>query len=279
MSITVKSMNKQFGQNNHRVEALAGINLEITDGDFVSLVGPSGCGKSTLLNIIAGLDQATSGEVLIDGCTVQGPGSDRVMVFQESALFPWLSVLDNVMFGLKLKGIERREAKEKAHEYLKMVHLSRFTHAYPHELSGGMRQRVAIARALVMDPKYLLMDEPFGALDEQTKILLHAELQEIWQKTRKTILFVTHNIREAVQLSNRILVFGTRPGFIKKEFTVPYSRPRSEGDQNLVLIERAILDELREEIEKVMREEVDNDYNFTPGRLPWHTDRDLGSNI
>lgn len=279
MAISIKSLGKNFSHNGTEVKVLTEINLKVMDGDFVSLVGPSGCGKSTLLNIIAGLEKAAMGEVLIEEQPVQGPGNDRVVVFQESALFPWLSVLDNVMFGLKIGGVAKREAMDKAYEYLKMVHLSRFAGAYPHELSGGMRQRVAIARALVMDPKYLLMDEPFGALDEQTKIMLRAELQEIWQKTKKTILFVTHDIREAVQLSDRILVFGTRPGRIKKEFQVPFSRPRFEGDQNLVRIESDILDELREEIEKVMREEIDIDYNFTSSRLPWSSDRDLGSHI
>lgn len=279
MTISIRSLSKNFSHNGSEVNVLTEINLKVMDGEFVSFVGPSGCGKSTLLNIIAGLEQASTGDVLINVIPIQGPGSDRVVVFQESALFPWLSVLDNVMFGLKIEGVPKREALDKACEYLKMVHLSSFAGAYPHELSGGMRQRVAIARALVMDPKYLLMDEPFGALDEQTKIMLRVELQEIWRKTKKTILFVTHDIREAVQLSDRILVFGTRPGRIKKEFQVPFSRPRFEGDQNLVGIEVNILEELREEIEKVMREEVDNDYNFTPGRLPWSPDRDLGSHI
>lgn len=279
MAIQVKNVQKVFSQTDRPLNVLENINLTINDGEFVSCLGPSGCGKSTLLNIIAGLETQTSGEVLVDGHPVTGPGTDRVMVFQEAALFPWLSVLDNVMFGLKIKGQSRKAATELAHEYLKMVHLSRFIHSFPHELSGGMRQRVAIARALVMNPNYLLMDEPFGALDEQTKLVLHADLQEIWVKNRKTIVFVTHNIREAVKLSDRVIILGTRPGNIKKEFKVQFSRPRAEGDKNLVHLENLILEELREEIEKVIREEADSDYNFTPGRIPWNPDRDLGSNI
>lgn len=279
MAIYIKGLSKDFPHNGKATEILVDIDLTIRDGDFISLLGPSGCGKSTLLNVIAGLEKPSKGEVLVDDHSVQGPDSNRVMVFQEAALFPWLSVLDNVMFGLKIKGISTKQAQEMAQECLKMVHLSRFTGAYPHELSGGMRQRVAIARALVMNPQYLLMDEPFGALDEQTKLLLQSELQDIWQKTKKTIIFVTHSIHEAVQLSNRIVLLGTRPGRIKKEFAVPYPQPRSKGDPNLARIEGQIFEELKEEIEKVMQEEVDNDYHFTSDRLPWSADRDMGSNI
>lgn len=279
MSIEIIGLGKEFTQNGTRREVLTDVNLTINDGDFISLLGPSGCGKSTLLNIIAGLEGVSKGKVLVDNQVVTGPGRERVVVFQEAALFPWLSVMDNVMFGLKLKGISKKEAQEMALETLKMVHLSRFTKAYPHELSGGMRQRVAIARALVMNPKYLLMDEPFGALDEQTRLLLHSELQDIWQKTKKTIIFVTHSIHEAVQLSNRIALMGTRPGRIMKEFTIPYSQPRSKSDPNLAYIEGQIFDELKVEIEKVMREEVDHDYYVAPNNLPWSPDRDMGSNI
>lgn len=279
MAIEIKSLNKNFPREGKTTEVLVDVDLTISDGDFISLLGPSGCGKSTLLNVIAGLEKPSKGEVLVDGHSVLGPGSDRVMVFQESALFPWLSVLDNVMFGLKIKGIPAKQAQEMAQESLKMVHLSRFTKAYPHELSGGMRQRVAIARALVMNPQYLLMDEPFGALDEQTKLLLHSELQDIWKKTKKTIIFVTHSIHEAVQLSNRIIVMGTRPGRIIKEYPVRYSQPRSKSDPNLTYIEGQIFEDLKEEIEKVMQEEVDNEYYITPDRLPWSPDRDMGSNI
>lgn len=279
MAIEIRSLNKNFPREGKTAEVLVDIDLTIRDGDFISLLGPSGCGKSTLLNVIAGLEKPSKGEVLVNGHSVLRPGSDRVMVFQESALFPWLSVLDNVMFGLKIKGISTKQAQEMAQEYIKMVHLSRFAGAYPHELSGGMRQRVAIARALVMNPQYLLMDEPFAALDEQTKLLLHSELQDIWKKTKKTIIFVTHSIHEAVQLSNRIVLMGTRPGRIIKEFAIPYSQPRSNSDPNLAYIEGQIFEDLKEEIEKVMQEEVDNEYHITPDRLPWDPDRDMGSNI
>lgn len=279
MAIQIKGLGKDFCHNKKKTEVLVDINLNISDGDFISLLGPSGCGKSTLLNLIAGLEKQSKGEVVVDGQPVKGPGRDRVMVFQEAALFPWLSVLDNVMFGLKIAGCNKKKAHDMAQECLSMVHLSRFTHVYPHELSGGMRQRVAIARALVMDAKYLLMDEPFGALDEQTKLLLHSELQEIWQRTKKTIIFVTHGIHEAVQLSNRVVLLGTRPGRIKKEFSIPYSYPRSQGNPDLARIEGQIFEELKEEIEKVMREEVDNAYSVTSNHLPWTIDRNLGSNI
>ncbi|MEL1134658.1 ABC transporter ATP-binding protein [Desulfitobacterium sp. THU1] len=279
MAIQIKGIGKSFPQNGKQTNVLVNVNLTVNDGDFVSLLGPSGCGKSTLLNIIAGLEKSTLGEVIVDQQVVTGPASDRVMVFQEAALFPWLSVIDNVMFGLKIKGVSSKQAEEMAQETLKMVHLGRFTKAHPHELSGGMKQRVAIARALVMNPKYLLMDEPFGALDEQTKLLLHSELQDIWQKTKKTIIFVTHSIHEAVQLSNRIVLLGTRPGRIIKEFAIPYSQPRGKNDPNLTYIEGQIFDDLKVEIEKVMQEEVDHDYHVTPNRLPWSSDRDMGSHI
>lgn len=279
MAIEVKGLGKKFAHNGKLIDILVDIDLTVHDGDFISLLGPSGCGKSTLLNVIAGLEKPSQGQVFVDDKPVLGPGSDRVVVFQEAALFPWLSVLDNVMFGLKIRGDNKKQALEIVEECLKMVHLSRFANAYPHELSGGMRQRVALARALVMNPRYLLMDEPFGALDEQTKLLLHAELQDIWKKTKKTIIFVTHSIHEAVQLSKRIVLMSTRPGMIKKEFSIPYSYPRSEGDPNLAYIEGQIYEELKEEIEKVMREELDNDYHIASSHLPWSADRDLGSNI
>ena len=279
MTITLNSVGKHFIHNGEMVEILVDVDLTIRDGDFISLLGPSGCGKTTLLNMIAGLEQPSNGKVLLDEQLISSPGRERVMVFQDAALFPWLTVLDNVMFGLKISGIKSREAEETAQQCIKMVHLSRFAHAYPHQLSGGMRQRVAIARALVMNPRYLLMDEPFGALDEQTKLLLHSELQDIWQKTKKTIIFVTHSIREAVQLSNRIVLLGTRPGRIKKELIIPHSYPRTQGDPNLARLEGQIFEELKEEIEKIMREEVDHDYRVAPPHLPWSVDRDLGRGI
>jgi NitT/TauT family transport system ATP-binding protein len=228
-------------------------------------LGPSGCGKSTLLNIIAGLEKATSGEVLINGHQITGPGPDRGVVFQEPALMPWLNVLENVTFALK--DLRKDQQQERALKYLKLVHLSKFVKAYPHELSGGMRQRVAIARALAMDPHVLLMDEPFGALDEQTRMMLHKELLAIWEQTKKTIVFVTHNIREAVQLSDRIVLMGTRPGRVIKEFEVNLPRPRSTTDPEVARLEEEIMALLGNEIEKVMREEMGDEYGSEKGHL------------
>ncbi len=210
--LDLRGVTRVFGANGRQVRALQPIDLTVTEGQFVSIVGPSGCGKSTLLNIIAGLDTADAGEVLLDGRPVTGPGVDRVVVFQEAALFPWLSARRNVEFGLKVAGVGPSERARAAQEGLKMVHLSRFADAFPHELSGGMRQRVAIARALALDPRVLLMDEPFAALDSQTRALLHKELELIWAETHKTVIFVTHNVREAVHLSDRVLVSATSGG-------------------------------------------------------------------
>ncbi|MBU9713436.1 ABC transporter ATP-binding protein [Evansella tamaricis] len=254
------------------------INLEIRSGEFLSLLGPSGCGKSTLLNIVAGLDEATNGEVFVGDKKVLQPGSDRGVVFQEAALMPWLTVLENVSFALRKK-MKKEEAKEHAKKYLKLVHLSKFIGSYPHELSGGMKQRVAIARALAMDPKILLMDEPFGALDEQTRTMLHREVQYIWEETKKTILFVTHNIREAILLSDRIVLMGTRPGGIRKVYDVNLPRPRSITSPEFVQLEEDIMSILGGEIEKVMREEMGDDFNTKKASLLYGTDRNLGDHI
>jgi len=188
-------------QKGERLLALDHINLQVRAGEFVCIVGPSGCGKSTLLHLIAGLHQQTSGQVLIDGKPVQGPGTDRIMIFQEHALFPWLTVGQNVEFGMKMKGVPKAEREEKTRYYLKLVHLAKFEKSYIHQLSGGMRQRVAIARALATEPDVLLMDEPFAALDAQTRDLLHDELERIWSETGRTIIFVTHNVREAIRFN------------------------------------------------------------------------------
>jgi len=278
--IEIKNIYKSFKQKDGSdLTVLNNIDFTIKEGEFISLLGPSGCGKSTLLNIVSGLEEANSGEIIIDGSPIKGPGSDRGVVFQEAALFPWLNVLENVKFGLKNKGISESEINETALKYIKKVHLSKFKESYPHQLSGGMRQRAAIARALAMNPKILLMDEPFGALDEQTRMMLHYELQKIWLETRKTILFVTHNIREAVQLSDRIVVFGIQPGRIKEIFEVKAARPRSKNKGYLLELESRILNVLKEEIEKVMKEEMGDEYHFEEGSLPWDPDRDMGSHI
>ncbi|MCI0526197.1 MAG: ABC transporter ATP-binding protein [Nitrospira sp.] len=207
--------------------ALEDFNLVVKEGEFLTIIGPSGCGKSTLLNILAGLQKPSQGEALIEGERIEAPRPDKVaMVFQEYTLFPWRTVLANVEVGLEFRGVSRQERREKALEEIKLVGLQGFEDRYPQELSGGMKQRVAIARALTIDPQILLMDEPFGALDEQTRLVLGEELMRIWEETRKTILFVTHSLSEAVYLSDRIVVMTARPGRIKEILKVDFPHPR-----------------------------------------------------
>ncbi|MRN41755.1 MAG: ATP-binding cassette domain-containing protein [Nitrosopumilales archaeon] len=248
--LELRNVTKGFEGNNgaSSVTALENINLNIEEGQFVCFVGPSGCGKTTLLNILAGLDKPTSGEVILNGQPVRETGPDRIMVFQENALFPWLKVIDNVEFGLKMAGIEKEKRHEIAMHFLDMMQLKKFAEAFTYQLSGGMKQRVAIARALVTDPEVLLMDEPFAALDSQTRDLLMVELQLIWARTRKTIVFVTHNIAESVCLGDKVVIFTSRPGKVKKEIAVEYRRPRLSEDNNLYNYRRKILDELATEI-------------------------------
>lgn len=277
--LKIQGVSKTFTSTNGVVESLEHVNLEVKPGEFVSLVGPSGCGKTTLLNIIAGLELPTEGKVLINDEEIQSTSPDRLMIFQELGLFPWLTVRKNIEFGLKAKGIPQEERQDIAQTYLKMVHLQRFQDLYPHELSGGMRQRVALARALAMNPQVLLMDEPFASLDAQTRDILHDELQRIWQKTHKTILFVTHNVREAVCLGDRILVFATRPGHIKKEFHVDLPRPRQKENPHVAITARAIQAELQVEVEKVVKEELDYDWTLQKGVILPSADHDLGSGI
>jgi NitT/TauT family transport system ATP-binding protein len=246
----LKSTNPPSGDGSPdgMMAAVENITLDIEEGQFVCFVGPSGCGKSTLLNIIAGLDRPTKGEVILNGRLVTEPGPDRIMVFQDNALFPWLKVIDNVQFGLKIAGVEKQKRYQISMHYLEMMQLTKFAEAYTYQLSGGMKQRVSLARALVMDPEILLMDEPFAALDSQTRDLLLVELQLIWAKTRKTILFVTHNISESVCLGDRVIVFTNRPGKVKKEIQVDYRRPRLTEDNNLYKYQREVLDELKTEM-------------------------------
>ena len=250
--LEIKNVTRRFRSiekdSRNLVTAIENVNLSIEEGEFICFVGPSGCGKSTLLNILAGLDVPTEGEVILNGQPVKETGPDRIMVFQENALFPWLKVIDNVEFGLKMAGIGKKKRYEIAMHYLDMMQLTKFVEAFTYQLSGGMKQRVAIARALVMDPEVLLMDEPFAALDSQTRDLLLVELQLIWARTRKTIVFVTHNIIESVCLGDKIVVFTSRPGRIKKEIRVDYRRPRLTEDSNLHEYQRKVLDELRTEI-------------------------------
>lgn len=255
MFLHINNVNKEFGNSNSVNTVLSNINLDIKEGEFVSILGPSGCGKSTLLSIVAGLTKPSSGEVFLHGEKITKPGRDRGMVFQQAALFPWMTVEENVMFALR-KEMKKNEAREVAHQYLKMVQLSNYTKHSPHELSGGMQQRVSIARALSMNPKVLLMDEPFGALDEQTRSRLHLELEKIWIETRKTILFVTHSIRESIKLSDRIIVMGTRPGVVLEDIQVKIPRPRENHTQLVAKLEEKIMSLLQSEIDKVVKEEL-----------------------
>ena len=218
---------RTFDAGGSAVTALADVSIEVLKREFISVIGPSGCGKSTLIRILAGLDYPTGGAIYLDGNPVAGPGADRGMVFQNYTLFPWLTVEKNVMFGLKMKGVSKKAAREQALHWLEVVGLSRFADAYPNELSGGMKQRVAIARALANEPRILLMDEPFGALDAQTRCEMQAHLLRIWESVDVTVLFITHDLDEAVYLSDRIVVLGAHPGRVLEIIDVPVSRPRS----------------------------------------------------
>jgi|SRR4051812_13905835 NitT/TauT family transport system ATP-binding protein len=251
MFLSIQNVQKSFANE----QVLKDINLNIEKGEFVSLLGPSGCGKSTLLNIVAGLLSPSEGNITLENQTIIKPGKDRGMVFQQPALFPWLSVEENVMFPLK-KEMKKKEARELAQKYLQLVQLSPYAKHSPHELSGGMQQRVAIARALAMNPRVLLMDEPFGALDEQTRIRLHAELEKIWMETKKTILFVTHSIQEAIKLSDRIIVMGAHPGTILKDIHVKIERPRERHIHEIAQYEEIIMELLKSEIDKIAEEEL-----------------------
>lgn len=277
--LAIQTVSKEFATNSGVTISLDNVNLTVNKGDFISLVGPSGCGKSTLLNIIAGLEKATAGRVLKNGEEIVAAGPDRVVMFQEAALFPWLKVIDNVEFGMKIAGIPKQERRDRAIHYLKMVHLMRFAYNYPHQLSGGMRQRVALARALAMDSDILLMDEPFAALDSQTKSILHLELQQIWGQTKKTIIFVTHNVEEAVLLANRVLVMSANPGRIKKDFKIELTRPRDVESIDLTIMVNQIMQELKEEVQKVAKAEFDFDWSLPKSSILPNPDSNLGNGI
>lgn len=228
VKVRIDHVEKIYDGRQGQMVALNGVDLDIYENEFICVVGPSGCGKSTLLNIIAGLLEPTSGAVYVDGKKVEGTGTERGVVFQQYALFPWLTVLKNVMFGLKLKGMRDEEARELAMKYIKMVELENFVDSYPKELSGGMKQRVAIARAYAVQPEVLLMDEPFGALDAQTRTQLQAELTKTWQEEKKTCFFITHDVEEAIILATKVIVMSARPGRIKKIIDVDLPFPRTQ---------------------------------------------------
>ncbi|MDD1729543.1 MAG: ABC transporter ATP-binding protein [Methanospirillum sp.] len=241
-SVAISDVTRLFTRDDGaQVQAIGGVSLSIADDEFVSFVGPSGCGKTTLLRIIAGLDQASSGEVLVDGNRITGPNPKVGMVFQEYSLFPWRTILDNVAFGPEMRGMSRKGRYDLARRYISLVGLDQFEKSYPFELSGGMRQRVAIARALANDPDLLLMDEPFGALDAQTRNKMQSELLDIWDRSKKTILFVTHSVDEAVYLSDRIVVMSSRPGQIRKVIEVTIPRPRDRTAAEFGTLRRDVL--------------------------------------
>ena len=232
--VQIKAVEKIYEGRNGKTVALNGVNLDIYNNEFICVVGPSGCGKSTLLNIIAGLHEATSGEVLVDGVKVEGTGVDRGVVFQQYALFPWLTVKKNVEFGLKLKkDITKQQREEIAMKYIKMVGLEKFVNSYPKELSGGMKQRVAIARAYAVNPSLLLMDEPFGALDAQTRTQLQTELLKTWEEEQKTCFFITHDVEEAILLATKVVVMSARPGRIKEVIDIDIPYPRNQETKML----------------------------------------------
>ena len=257
--LLLEKISRSFPSPNGPMLAIENLSLNVKEGEFLCIVGPSGCGKSTLLNIMAGLDRPTAGRIYANGQLLDGPASGHILIFQELGLFPWLNVRENVEFGLKMNGMEERQRRERARHFLRLVHLSRFEDSYMHELSGGMRQRVALARALALEPQLLLMDEPFAALDAQTRDRLHEELERIWKETNSTIVFVTHNVREAVRLGDRVLLLTFRPGRIKNAFFIELPRPRHMEDPELALVSRKLLAQLREEIDRAMKDEFEDE--------------------
>jgi NitT/TauT family transport system ATP-binding protein len=252
--IELRQVRKIYGGGADLVVAVDGIDLKIREGEFTVLIGPSGCGKSTNLYMLAGFEQPTSGQILLDGAPIEGPGPDRGFVFQDYALFPWKTVLGNIMFGLLSTGWKHSEAEEIARKYVNLVNLSGFENAYPHTLSGGMKQRVGIARALAYEPKVLLMDEPFGALDAQTRKYMQRELMRVWERTRKTVVFVTHSVIEAVFLADRIVVMTARPGRVKGIIDVELPRPRDYTGHDYLTVREKVLDLLEEEVLKEIQQ-------------------------
>jgi NitT/TauT family transport system ATP-binding protein len=244
--LAIDDVSKSFKTATGVVQALDRVTLHVNEGEFVCLVGASGCGKTTLLNLIAGLEKPDSGTVMADGKPITGPGRERLVMFQEAALFPWLNVIGNVIFGLKLKpNLKAKDRRDVAEYYLELVGLSKFEQANIHELSGGMKQRVALARALAPNPRVLLMDEPFAALDALTREQLYGDIQRIWTARHKTIVFVTHNVREAVCLGDRVLLFSPHPGRIQEEFVIELPRPRDLNSKELAEYAGRIMRSLR----------------------------------
>ena len=248
ITLSIKNLKKDFPKEQGVMTAIEDFSLDVEQSEFVCVLGPSGCGKTTLLRIIAGLETSTSGQMLLNGKEISGPGSDRGMVFQEFALFPWRTVRRNIEFGLEIKKKTPKEKEEISKMYIGLVGLKGFEDYHPFQLSGGMKQRVGIARALANDPAVLLMDEPFGALDAQTRNLMQKELLRIWQETKKTVIFITHSVDEACYLADRIIIMTSRPGTIKEIFVVPIPRPRDRASVEFANLRKKILEELEREV-------------------------------
>jgi len=261
VKLHIQQISKAYRSDGHEVVAIDGIDLRIENREFATILGPSGCGKSTLLRIVAGLTKPTQGTARLDGRVISGPGQDRGMVFQTYTLFPWLTVQENIQFGLELSGMDKGKQERIAREFVEKVGLRGFERAYPKALSGGMKQRVAIARALANNPAILLLDEPFGALDAQTRALMQELLTQVWEELHITILFVTHDVEEAIFLSDRVFVMTARPGRIKAEIDVPLERPRSyelKSSDTFLRLKKQALDLIREEAIKAAQSK-DND--------------------
>ena len=245
--LQIRKLSQSFPREDGSIlTVLDNLNFEVKDKEFVCILGSSGCGKTTLLRLIAGLDEARSGAIILDGTEIHGTNPKVGFVFQEYSLFPWRTVIDNIAFGLEMKGMGKEERYRIADHYLELVNLSQFRNSYPSELSGGMRQRVAVTRALALDPVLLLMDEPFGALDAQTRNTLQQELLQIWEKTRKTIVFITHSVDEAVFMADRIIVLTPRPGRLCRIFPVDLPRPRDRTSVNFAQVRRDVLDQINQ---------------------------------
>ncbi|MEW6058589.1 MAG: ABC transporter ATP-binding protein [Actinomycetota bacterium] len=256
--LSLRAVTKSYRQSSGEiVPALADVSLEVAAGEFVCLIGPTGCGKSTLLNLVAGLDRPDEGEILMDGQPIVGPGPDRAVLFQDPALFPWMSVVENIEFALRLSGVPKAERRALAMHWLGQVHLASFAHAQPHEISPGMRQRAVLARSLACQPEVLLADEPFGALDAQSREVLQRELQSVWLETRNTFVFVTHNVREAVFLADRVVLMSARPGTLVAEHRISSPRPREFEDVLLAKVVVDVHDHLLKEVEGVVAPEED----------------------
>lgn len=254
--LEVDSVSKIYRSGKRVIEALRDVDIQVLPGEFVCIIGGSGCGKSTLLNLIAGLDQPTTGEIRLGGTPITEPGPDRTLMFQDAALFPWLNVQRNVEMAPKLQGKGRKEQMEIASHYLDLVHLHGFEDAWIHELSGGMRQRVALARCLAADPSVLLMDEPFAALDALTRDHVHDELERAWLETKKTVVFVTHNVIEAVRLADRVILLSNRPGQLKAAWRITLDRPRHAEDIEVAEVAATITSQLHKEVSSRVRKRI-----------------------